>query len=1347
MKRILLLLFILLHLTSWGQIKPELKVQTGHSRRIRHVILVDKTRLLTASRDLQDKSIRLWHLPTGKEIRTFRGHKGGWVDHMYLLKDKRTVLSEESSRQVIQWNLNTSKIIRTYAKYGSADMVLFADQQTILLPQEKKLVRIEIATGKTIQSYAYQSSRGISKVQLLPNQKRFFAIDKDGKSLRLMDVATGKSLWNLSVAKRIKKIKEIDEEYFLTYGNAQITIWKLATGKKVRSFAIKHKRLSYTLDDIVVLPNTQYLLTQDSSDETIRMWNYKTGKSVHVFEGHTKDVDALLLLPDKRRFLTGSQDNTIKLWDTKSRKLIRTYSGHTFWPRELKLLPDGKTFLSRAGGKDATVRLWNLKNGQLLRTFQHDKTDVPKNIIFLKEPNSFLTLCFNGAFIQWNLQSEQPTKEFRGYTRNIKDLIVTDDSRRINLVGDRYDYTIKQFDLTKGQINWVQNSEGKYLRQMKYLPSIQSLLGFVDDHVKIWNATTGLFKYELGENKIGVKKYWKLSGTTLLTIERNTEKKYVANFWNISNGKKYRSYALNGLSYLKKFFLVDDQTKILAGYRSQFQLTDLRTGKLLKVFKHEGHRSAYPSLLPGKRVLRTGARNIQRFWDMKSGKLLSELITKRRASFTKFMSSGFYFYRTKRQNPWVLRHVSKSKDIKEFAYFNRNTFHRAPDHRSFLIANQNKIEHWELKNNKAILKRTFQKHTANIIRLQYDRDGKTYISVDKNKQVIHWNLSTGKVINTYVGDIFTYIIRRNGLFIYERPNVVKYYDLTGSNFQSKLVQQTKGGVRNLKYLPWKNQFLIKKYNTVEHWDFNKGKVVGVFGGQQQGRVKKIILLGDSTRAALVNEYNSVTLVDLKKNQEILTIFTKAGDYTDFLALTPEGYYLTTKAGAKDLVHYVAGNKVFFFDQFDLRYNRPDKVLETIGMASKLQVKMLRRAYIKRLQKAGFSKKRIDLFLKGDFDKDFNAPEIIRKGKGDGGSFIQTNAPKYKIQFAAIDKKYPLDRYNIFVNGVSLYGRNGVSVLKTNSKALEKTVEVPLSKGKNVIEIAALNTEAVESLKERIEVNYIPKNTTSKPNLHIVALGVSKYKNQDFNLNYARKDAQDITKAFQNNAQSKEGNKRFGKVTIHELHDKDLTHAKVKALKQQLLKTKVDDHVIVFYAGHGLLDEKLDYYLGTHQVNFENPSEGGLAYEDLESIIDGIPARQKLLLVDACHSGEVDKDNYEEVKAKVESKKVKFRGFPKTQTNQTKTQQKTRQQNRVKIGLQNSYELMKSLFTDLRKSTGSTVLSSAGGGEFALESEEWNNGVFTYSLLDGLKNLKADLNKDGKVMLSECIHSAKYTFDK
>lgn len=46
-----------------------------------------------------------------------------------------------------------------------------------------------------------------------------------------------------------------------------------------------------------------------------------------------------------------------------------------------------------------------------------------------------------------------------------------------------------------------------------------------------------------------------------------------------------------------------------------------------------------------------------------------------------------------------------------------------------------------------------------------------------------------------------------------------------------------------------------------------------------------------------------------------------------------------------------------------------------------------------------------------------------------------------------------------------------------------------------------------------------------------------------------------------------------------------------------------------------------------------------------------------------------------------------------------------------------------------------VISSASGFEFAFESEKWRNGVFTYSLLQGLQG-EADADGDQEIRVSE-----------
>lgn len=125
-------------------------------------------------------------------------------------------------------------------------------------------------------------------------------------------------------------------------------------------------------------------------------------------------------------------------------------------------------------------------------------------------------------------------------------------------------------------------------------------------------------------------------------------------------------------------------------------------------------------------------------------------------------------------------------------------------------------------------------------------------------------------------------------------------------------------------------------------------------------------------------------------------------------------------------------------------------------------------------------------------------------------------------------------------------------------------------------------------------------------------------------------------------------------------------------------------------------------------------------------MDGIPARQKILLMDACHSGEIDTGNLKKESQDEEHKEeVRFR------TNNTDSTFTFLQKD-----LGKSFKLMKDLFVDLRRSTGATVIASAGGVQVARESSELQNGVFTFALMKGLSEKIADKNRDGKILVSE-----------
>ncbi len=317
-----------------------------------------------------------------------------------------------------------------------------------------------------------------------------------------------------------------------------------------------------------------------------------------------------------------------------------------------------------------------------------------------------------------------------------------------------------------------------------------------------------------------------------------------------------------------------------------------------------------------------------------------------------------------------------------------------------------------------------------------------------------------------------------------------------------------------------------------------------------------------------------------------------------------------------------------------------------------------------------------------------------------------------------DDLYVLDKLYISVNGVPFPSSKGIAIEgAVKEKQLE--MDIPLSEGLNKIVVSVFNKNGVESLRKVTKhVHNYSDAQKPKRTLYLVTIGDAQYADDSKNLKYAAKDANDFAQMVKNEFVE------YDSLITRTLVNKEVNSTAILKLKELLKNSKPDDYVIVFYAGHGLLNESFDYFLATFNTNFSAPEKGGMLYEELESILDGIPSRNKLLFLDACHSGEIDKEEIIQIQKKnVVVEDVQFRSA-----------------NNGLIGYANpnykTFELMNSVFNNLRQGNGAIVLSSAGGEQYALEGAKWNNGAFTFALLDGLKNKTADLNKDGDIHISE-----------
>ena len=305
----------------------------------------------------------------------------------------------------------------------------------------------------------------------------------------------------------------------------------------------------------------------------------------------------------------------------------------------------------------------------------------------------------------------------------------------------------------------------------------------------------------------------------------------------------------------------------------------------------------------------------------------------------------------------------------------------------------------------------------------------------------------------------------------------------------------------------------------------------------------------------------------------------------------------------------------------------------------------------------------------------------------------------------------VERLVVRVNGVEQTGAD-----RCAGSTDDWSFEVKLAEGQNWIEASAIDARGIASNLVRFRM--LLPHAYEPSRRFIVSLGVSEYQRESLNLAYAAKDAKDVAttlRAASNNTEALV------------LLNSDVTKGALSRIYDFLKPVQENDEVVVFCAGHGVLDQNLDYLFAGHDFDPEHPTETGIKLDDLIETISKSKSLKRLVLMDTCHAGVVGEKD-EMILAQMDTtlpsgvRAISKRGMavkPVAGLN-TKGQQR----------------FIEELFSLPGLHRGINIIGASAGGEFALESGEWNNGVFTCALIEAVRKMKADLDGDSRISVSE-----------
>ena len=347
--------------------------------------------------------------------------------------------------------------------------------------------------------------------------------------------------------------------------------------------------------------------------------------------------------------------------------------------------------------------------------------------------------------------------------------------------------------------------------------------------------------------------------------------------------------------------------------------------------------------------------------------------------------------------------------------------------------------------------------------------------------------------------------------------------------------------------------------------------------------------------------------------------------------------------------------------------------------------------------------------------------------------VKTEVPEktgYKsltLDFEASNSTGPLKELRVFNNGalvqtVPLTGKDGQPLRESAGE-----VKIDLASGENRLQLMAVSEEGFTSAfaEKRVECTADPDSRRC----FIATVGVSEYNDPRFNLKFAAKDAEDMSKALAEKAQH-----RGYQPEVMVVRNAEVDGTLVEKLRAFLAQSGTDDEVVLFFAGHGLLDKNLEYHFARHDTDFDASENMGITFQDLESLVDGIMPLKRTLLFDTCHSGEVEEEDKQQILSMVSGAAipaadsgVQVRGVATRGMKVKELEPKLRHTDFIELG---------SLFPDSRRAKGANILTSSSGSEFSMESDAWQNGLFTYVVLNSIMNQRTDADGDKIVSFSE-----------
>jgi len=1054
--------------------------------------------------------------------------------------------------------------------------------------------------------------------------------------------------------------------------------------------------------------------------------------------GHTDEINSSQFSPDGKQVLTASNDFTAKIWDVESGNLIADLKGHTFFVNSARFSPDGKQVVTV--GQDGKMILWDTVTGDSIYSITPSSWVV--SYAEFSPNGKLIVVASDNMAVIWDVKNKQTLHLLESHQAVIRSARFSTDGKRIVTASE--DKTAMVWDVHTGKALLTLkhsfalrdsqfDSSGKIIVSTANYSNIVSIWNATtgtllselihpetvnnasfnpdgtrvvtscwDKYARIWDTKTGKMVNQLEEHtNIVNSAYYNRDGKRIATTDGN----YVVT-WNSASGEIEKSYEIPfDLNRAKESIFSPDGKRILVTCGNfSVKIVGLINDTLISDLSGYTYSINSARFSPdGSKVVTTCDDNSSYIWDIASGKI--EQTIQGHESYVRsasFCEDGKKVITTSWDQKAAIWEVSNGKLLKTYAhdvYLNDGAF--SPDGKKIAtVSNEGKISVWSTETDSILF--SFSDGKSRLGYVQFSSDGSTILTNWSSGNGLKlWDGYSGRLIfdfNSIVKTIEAGSFSFDGRKIIASTNSYPSRIIIFNSETGQLTDSLEGHASNIKHIrlsPDESKIITDSWeNSICIIDRASGQLLHKLKGHSN-RIVSLQVSRDGKYILSAAEDNTCKLWDMKAGKLLYTFFSL--NETQYLAVDSLNRYDGSEE-ARKLLYFTCGTEIILLDQ----------------VKDQLWVPNL-----------------AERIMKGD---SINAKTIDQLDICGLTPWVEEmNDLKDAYHFKILPRRGGLGETVLYINGIEvtrfkktqLQNKNGTHELIIKKQELTNYF---IPGQENPVTVKAWTADNTISSRGLIIKEDKSDINGTAPNLYTVLVGVSDYKGDELDLKYAAKDATYMSAAISNASRkllNTDGNEHVFTYNLTTSNDRYLLPEKnsiKKTLEEIGKKASANDILLIFFAGHGVMEgkDKKQFYFLTADASKSSAIDAiadvGISTNELTEWIKpaNIKAQKRILIFDACNSGQAIRDF------------VKL-GNPDQGYVAARSDEKGQQIKAIE---------------KLNNQSGLIILAASASDQNAYEMGRYSQGLLTYSLLKVMKQ-QPEILENGKYLdVSNWLNAAK-----